>query len=372
MRPLIKYTGGKYREYSNIKSYFPKEINNYYEPFFGGGGVFFRLKEEDKIQGNTFASDFSEDLIDFYKCVGNKDFESEVKKIEFAWNDIHKISKMFCEKYDDLFFNVITGKKSVNDFINTKLIKEINEIVSKTDSFNKINFHGFNLSKRIFESIHDKTKKFIKKEIKEDDKGVSCKSLETAIHHGFYFIIRDMYNDWLTGKKENYTIFERAAQWYYIREFCFGAMFRFDSNGKFNIPYGGAVYNDKDFGIKVKKLLSKETKSIISSAEFKSCDFEEALKADFKENDFIFLDPPYDSIFSEYDNNSFTREDHKRLHDALSKIKCKWLMAIGKTDFIDKLYDGFEKVEYNKTYAYQARGTYDSKHTSHLIIKNYK
>lgn len=41
IKPLMKYTGGKYNEYDKIKLYFPKEINNYYEPFFGGGGIFF-------------------------------------------------------------------------------------------------------------------------------------------------------------------------------------------------------------------------------------------------------------------------------------------------------------------------------------------
>jgi hypothetical protein len=46
-------------------------------------------------------------------------------------------------------------------------------------------------------------------------------------------------------------------------------------------------------------------------------------------------------------------------------------MAIGKTDFISDLYDGYEKIEYNKTYMYQARGTYDNKKTTHLLIKNF-
>ena len=70
MKPLIKYTGGKYKEYLQIKEYFPSKINNYYEPFFGGGGVFFRLKEENKITGNSFLSDISDDLIDFYNTNG--------------------------------------------------------------------------------------------------------------------------------------------------------------------------------------------------------------------------------------------------------------------------------------------------------------
>lgn len=46
-------------------------------------------------------------------------------------------------------------------------------------------------------------------------------------------------------------------------------------------------------------------------------------------------------------------------------------MAIGKTDFIEDLYKEYEKIEYDKTYMYQARGTYDNKNTKHLIIKNF-
>ena len=103
-----------------------------------------------------------------------------------------------------------------------------------------------------------------------------------------------------------------------------------------------------------------------------SClDFEKFLDRDFKEGDFIFLDPPYDSTFSEYDNNSFTRDDQTRLRDTLSKLKCKWLLVIRKTDFISGLYKDYEQVPFNKTYSYHARGTYDDKNCTHIAIKNY-
>ena len=105
-----------------------------------------------------------------------------------------------------------------------------------------------------------------------------------------------------------------------------------------------------------------------------SCsDFEEEIKRhDYCEDDLIFLDPPYDSTFSEYDDNSFTHEDHIRLEKTLRDVKCKWIMAIGKTDFISNLYKDYNVLEYDKTYAYQARGTYDNKKTTHLLISNYE
>ena len=39
---------------------------------------------------------------------------------------------------------------------------------------------------------------------------------------------------------------------------------------------------------------------------------------------------------------------------------------------MDNLYKDYNIVEYDKTYMYQARGEYDNKNTTHLLITNYK
>ena len=47
------------------------------------------------------------------------------------------------------------------------------------------------------------------------------------------------------------------------------------------------------------------------------------------ENDFVFLDPPYDSEFCTYAKNAFTRDDQRRLADFLiNECKAKWMMII--------------------------------------------
>ena len=54
-----------------------------------------------------------------------------------------------------------------------------------------------------------------------------------------------------------------------------------------------------------------------------------------KKNDFVFLDPPYDSEFSTYAKNEFTRKDQERLANYLiNNCKAKWMMIIKNTDFI--------------------------------------
>ena len=88
-------------------------------------------------------------------------------------------------------------------------------------------------------------------------------------------------------------------------------------------------------------------------------------------DDFIFLDPPYDSTFSDYDNNAFTREDQIRLRNFIVVLPCKWLLVIRKNDFISELYKDYVQVPFDKTYAYHARGTYDEKNCTHIAIRNY-
>lgn len=77
-----------------------------------------------------------------------------------------------------------------------------------------------------------------------------------------------MYNDWNNhNHKDLYTLDERSAQWVFIREFCFGSMFRFGPTGDFNIPYGGFGYNTKCFTCKIKNITSNEARDLYSKGK---------------------------------------------------------------------------------------------------------
>ena len=369
-KPLIKYTGGKYDEYKYFEKEIPDNINNYYEPFFGGGGVFFQLHNAKKINGGSYINDISKDLMDFYGNVANKGFLDEIMKLSVNWDCVKAVAEKTFGQFGEAYFDVILGRKDISWFINDSLMDFLSQTVNSFDSLRSYNTHGFSIVNRMYDGLNDKTKRFIKKDISEEETDLPYKSITTAIHQAFYFIVRDMYNDWLLGS-EGYTQEEKSAQWFFIREFCYGSMFRFSRDGKFNIPYGGFGYNSKCFSCKVDEIRSEKVQSMFKTVNISCLDFEKFLDRDFKEGDFIFLDPPYDSTFSEYDNNSFTRDDQTRLRDTLSKLKCKWLLVIRKTDFISGLYKDYEQVPFNKTYSYHARGTYDDKNCTHIAIKTY-
>lgn len=68
-RPFVKWAGGKQQLIEQFKELFPERFNRYFEPFVGGGAVFFHLWKENKIPDSVFLFDNNEELINAYKVV---------------------------------------------------------------------------------------------------------------------------------------------------------------------------------------------------------------------------------------------------------------------------------------------------------------
>ena len=373
IKPLIKYTGGKFKEYEHFKDFIPSEINNYYEPFLGGGGVLLQLINEKRVNGKLFGNDISSDLIRFYKNVTNKNVLQEMMKLAKCWEEIKVVADNVYDKIGYEFY-AIAIKKGDDSILSDETLHDILESsFIKSKLLKEYNYHGINVIKKLENEIKSKLSRFKKKdEIENAGMKLVEVCIETAVLQGFYFVIRDLYNNGMFDKTNEYTLEEKCAHWYFIREFAFGGMFRFSEDGRFNIPYGGISYNKKCIDCKVKAIMSKEVQDAFKKISFHDEDFEKFMTRDYEYGDFIFLDPPYDSTFTDYDKSEFGRAEHIRLRDLLVKTKCNWLLVIRKTDFISKLYKGYIKSEFDKKYAYQARGTYDSKDSIHLIITNLK
>lgn len=71
--PVIKYSGSKRYQTNEILKYFPKTINNYYEPFCGGASVLKGLLDNDiNINvNNYYCSDINNDLIQLFNIIKN-------------------------------------------------------------------------------------------------------------------------------------------------------------------------------------------------------------------------------------------------------------------------------------------------------------
>ena len=84
-QPFVKWVGGKRGLLSQMMEYIPEEFNNYFEPFVGGGALFFELYSRGRLKGkNVYLFDINEELINTYNIVKNnpdhsKEFYYEIR-----------------------------------------------------------------------------------------------------------------------------------------------------------------------------------------------------------------------------------------------------------------------------------------------------
>ena len=177
---------------------------------------------------------------------------------------------------------------------------------------------------------------------------------------------------YLQNNQSELSIGRRSAVFFFIREYCYSSMFRYNAKGEFNVPYGGISYNRKDFQKKIDYLKSTALQEKLKKAKLFCLDFEEFIeKLNLTQNDFIFLDPPYDSDFSTYANNTFDREQQIRLCECLKRTQAKFLLIIKNTEFIYDLYkDDFNISSFDKKYLVSFMNR-NEKEVKHLVITNY-
>jgi DNA adenine methylase len=127
----------------------------------------------------------------------------------------------------------------------------------------------------------------------------------------------DSYYRWRAKNPQNLDSETRALRFVYLNHNCFNGIYRTNSNGQFNVPFGSklATYLSRDEFMGCSKALS--------NVEFVSGDFESTL-AKVERGDFVYLDPPYAvtsrRLFRQYGSKPFGVEDVTRLSKELKRI----------------------------------------------------
>jgi len=245
--PFVKWAGGKGSLLPDLLRHVPFHLSNYYEPFLGGGALFFAI------------------------CAGNTSFNAHLSDIN-------------------------------NELINTyKVIKDKPEqLIQLLSKFLYEYYHSKNMSKYFYEK-----------------------------------------RAW--GPSNS---IESAARLIFLNKTCYNGLYRVNSRGEFNVPFGR---------YKKPKILDAENIRAVSRAlrdtntELYTSDYKTSLSTCGK-NDFVYLDPPYQpksrtSSFTDYTPGGFSERDQAELAEEFEKLVyrgCTVLLSNSETPLTSRLYEGFE------------------------------
>lgn len=273
-KPFIKWVGGKRQLLNQFKSLglyppinFNPKVNSYFEPFIGGGAVFFDLLPEKAI-----LSDLNNELITTYNVIKH-DADSLIQDLKK-----HKYEKEYFLKIRSL----------------------------KTESLSNI---------------------------------------------------------------------EVASRFIFLNRTCFNGLYRVNSKGEFNVPFG--KYNNPLICDEVNlRRVSKSLKNV----EIINQDYKEVSKK-AKKGDFIYFDPPYfpinaTSSFTSYTKENFLEKEQIELRDLFKNLSdrgCFVMLSNSDTPFINSIYQEIGVAKINYIQAGRSINSNSNKRgkISEVVITNY-
>ena len=237
--PIVKWVGGKRQLMFELIKNMPKSYNRYFEPFIGGGALFFELQPD-----NAYISDMNEELINLYKVVRDN----------------------------------------------------VDELVADLQK-------------------HDISKEYFM-EIRNIDR---------------------------TEEYKNWSNIQKASRFIYLNRTCFNGMYRVNSKGEFNVPFGhykNPRIVDENNLINCSNLLQR--------TEIRHADFSEILTK-VQEGDFVYFDPPYvplsaTSSFTSYTKDGFDIDMQFKLRDVcdeLDTMGVNFLLSNSDTKLVNELYENY-------------------------------
>lgn len=237
--PIVKWVGGKRQLMFELLKNMPENYNRYFEPFIGGGALFFELQPD-----NAYISDLNDELINLYKVVRDN--------VEELITDLQK---------------------------------------------------------------HDISKEYF----------IEIRNIDRT----------EEYKNWSNVKK--------ASRFIYLNRTCFNGMYRVNSKGEFNVPFGH---------YKNPRILDENNlincSNLLQRTEIRHADFSEILKK-VKKGDFVYFDPPYvplseTSSFTSYTKDGFDLDMQFKLRDVcdeLDSMGVKFLLSNSDTKLVNELYENY-------------------------------
>jgi len=202
-----------------------------------------------------------------------------------------------------------------------------------------------------------------------------CRRHEKNNSEDYYYRLRSQ--DRQPSFKEMSSV-ERAARIIYLNKTCFNGLFRVNSQGQFNVPYGD--YDNPGIAdpavIKAVSVFLNQR-----SVRIREGDFEDSVST-ARKGAFVYFDPPYHPIsdtssFTGYSIDGFGGSEQERLRsicDKLSDRGCNVLVSNSNSQLIRELYSDsrYEIVEVSATRAINSVGSKRGRIGELLIYNKYE
>jgi DNA adenine methylase len=143
-----------------------------------------------------------------------------------------------------------------------------------------------------------------------------------------YYAHRERFNALIRSGQADSA--ESAALFYYLNRTGFNGLCRFNRQGEFNVPFGRykqiTYMGNADFA---------DYRAALAGWTFTYGDF---TRLSIHDDDFIYVDPPYDVEFVSYSKEGFSWDDQQRLVSWLANLPCPMVASNQATDRILDLY----------------------------------
>lgn len=261
LKPFLRWAGSKRKLLKYLEPFLPVRMGKYYEPFLGGGALFFHLQPR-----RAEVSDASESLIETYRAVQRAPFE---------------------------------------------ILKRLRPLKPTKKNFDQIK------------------------------------------------------------KRKPVRRIERAAQFIFLNKACWNGLYRVNSSGEFNVPYG---WPKSDFIVDDDNLVACSKQLRRRAVTIRCQDFED-ISDRVAATDFVFLDPPYVTShnlngFADWNEQLFSWKDQKRLAAMARRLVARGanvLVTNADHEDIHRLYSGFGMCTFDRA-STLAGDTTKRRRTSEAIL----
>ena len=153
----------------------------------------------------------------------------------------------------------------------------------------------------------------------------------------YYINARKSYNEGV------YLGPQKAAAFLFLNKTCFNGIWRVNSSGAFNVPFGqripcpALVISEENFN-QISEYLNTKNVEVINN------DFRLILEDVVSAGDLVYCDPPYvDTKFTSYTAGKFTENDHEDLIDLLHKADRNGCKVVVSSSSTTERFQGFKQ-----------------------------